>query len=146
MTALSGLLGGMLLAGCGEEPDTAGEYCDLVVDEQPALSGMIVPERGTSGLLGGLPVFERLEAAAPEAVDDDWTIIVGRLSSLADPLQEAGVDPATYDPIDPPTGLSEDQREAIEGGAGSVASEALREALDRVDRHAHEVCGADLGL
>lgn len=131
-------------AGCGEDPDRFESYCATVKDEQAGLSRVLDESGGSSGLLPGLPAFERLEDAAPDDIADDWSVLVQRLSSLADALEDAGVDPATYDPVDPPDGVTAEQEEAISLAAGSVATEAVREALENVQQQARDVCKTEL--
>ncbi|WP_134768349.1 hypothetical protein [Nocardioides sp. 1609] len=141
-----GLLAGLLvpLTACGEDPDAFESYCDVVVDEQAELGRVLAADDGAAGLLPGLPAFERLEAAAPDDIADDWSVVVQRLSTLADALEAAGVDPATYDPVDPPDGVTPEELEAIESGAGSVRSEALREAVENVEQQSRDVCKTEL--
>ncbi|WP_137295059.1 hypothetical protein [Nocardioides dongxiaopingii] len=144
LVLLPGLLGA--LTACGEDPDAFEGYCDVVVEEQAELGRVLAADDGAAGLLPGLPIFERLEEAAPDDVADDWSVVVQRLSSLADALEAAGVDPATYDPVDPPDDVTPEELEAIESGAGSVRSEALREAVQNVEQQSRDVCKTELAL
>ena len=132
-----------LLAACAEE-DRFERYCDVVRDQQDDLGRVLDADGGSAGLLPALPIFQTLEQVAPDDIADDWSILVGRLGSLADALEDAGVDPGSYDPVDPPDGVTEDQREAIAAGASSVATEAVREALANVTQQARDVCGTEL--
>ncbi|MCW2813063.1 MAG: hypothetical protein JWN84_518 [Nocardioides sp.] len=143
--ALAALLP-LLVAGCGEDPDPFASYCEVVREEKDGLARTLDQDDGSSGLLPALPVFERLEEAAPDDIADDWSVIVQRLTSLADALEAAGADPATYDPVDPPEGITTEQQEAIELAAGSVGTEAVREALTNVDQQSLDVCKTRLLL
>ncbi|GAA5153336.1 hypothetical protein GCM10023340_35220 [Nocardioides marinquilinus] len=136
---------GTALAGCGEDPDRFGAYCEAVADEQSALTDAL-SLGGAPGLLAALPSFERLLEAAPRDIEDEWTIVVTRIDVLRDALEDAGVDPASYDPVDPPEGVTDEQQEAIAAGASSVNTEQVREALDGVQQQARDVCGTSLTL
>ncbi|MDO9458193.1 hypothetical protein [Nocardioides sp.] len=140
------LLAPLVLAGCGEDADPFDSYCAVVEEEKPGLSQVLDDDGGSSGLLPALPTFERLEEAAPDDIADDWSVIVQRLGSLADALEAAGADPATYDPVDPPDGVTPDEQEAIALAAGSVATEAVREALENVQQQSRDVCKTELSL
>lgn len=146
LLAAAVLLLPLATAGCGEEPDRFESYCATVDKEKPGLSRVLDESGGSSGLLPALPAFERLEQAAPDDIADDWSVIVQRLSSLSDALADAGVDPATYDPVDPPDGVTADEKEAISLAAGSVATEAVREALENVQQQSRDVCKTELAL
>lgn len=144
--AVLALLAPLLLTGCGDDPDRFEAYCSLVKDEQTNLTELLAADGGSSGLLPGLPVFERFEEAAPDDIADDWSVIVQRLTSLSDALEDAGVDPSTYDPVDPPDDITPEQKEAISLAAGSVGTENVREALDNVQQQSRDVCKAELSL
>lgn len=131
------------LSACGEE-DPFEAYCDVVAAEAPELAQALDRDDGAAGLLPGLPSFERLADAAPDDIADDWSVIVQRLGTLADALEEAGVDPADYDPSDPPDGVTDEQQEAIRLGAGSVGTEAVQEALQHVQEQSRAVCKQEL--
>ncbi|WP_139978745.1 hypothetical protein [Nocardioides litoris] len=140
--AVAALVG--LLSACGED-DPFERYCDVVREEQAGLTRDL-GDAGTAGLLPALPAFERLEDAAPDDIADDWSVITQRLTGLADALDDAGVDPSTYDATDPPADTTPEQREAIGLAAGAVATEEVREALGVVQQQARDVCGTELTL
>lgn len=143
LALVAALLTPALLAGCGAD-DPIDSYCELVGKERPGLTRTLDQSGGTSGLLPALPVFERLEDAAPDDIADDWSVVVQRLRALADALEAAGADPSTYDPVDPPDGVTKDQQEAIKLAAGSLATESVVEALQNVDQQARDVCKGPL--
>ncbi len=122
---------GLGLTACGDE-DEFERYCGVVRDVQGDLARALDADEGSAGLLPALPYFRTLEDAAPDDIADDWSILVERLGTLADALEDAGVDPADYDPVDPPDGVTPEQQEQIAAGASSVATEAVREALQNV--------------
>lgn len=158
MRPLAGVLAGALLtavvvAGCGSDvdpddpagdvPERFADYCAVVREEQPTLSEALA--RGARvGLLDALPSFQRLREASPDDLADEWSIVVSRVEVLRDALSDAGVDPATYDPLEPPQDLTDAEIAAIEVGASSVAAEPVQEALDGVEQQARDVCKTPL--
>ena len=133
------------LGACGDDEDPFEAYCGVVEDEQQEL-GEALSTGGSAGLRAGLPTFERLLDAAPDDIADDWGVVVQRLTVLEDALDAAGVDPATYDPVDPPDDVTEEERTAIEAGASGVATEGVREVLLNVQQQARDVCKTELSL
>ena len=81
-------------------------------------------------LLRALPIFRELEDAAPDDIRDDWKIVVDGLTALEDALDDAGVDPATYDRDDPPEGVSDEDegpdRRGRRGAHGTGLGRGLR--------------------
>ena len=146
LVAVVAALVALPLAGCGEGPDRFEAYCQVVAEEKTELTDALAESGGSSGLLPALPVFERLEEAAPDDIADDWSLIVQRLSALDDALEAAGVDPATYDPVDPPDGVSDEERETISLAAGGLSTEAVGESLANVQQQARDVCRTELSL
>jgi len=129
------------LVGCGGDPYEA--YCDEVDDQRPAISDAV--EQGAAvGLLTALPSFEALADEAPSDIADDWSVVVDRLTALDRALSDADVDPTSYDPKDPPAGLSEDQERRIRGAATQLLNPVTGRALDAVEQQARDVCGAPL--
>ena len=96
------------LSGCGG----GASYCDAVTAHQARL-GALASGGSRTALIQALPVFEELQAAAPGDVADDWQLLVTRITALRNALTDAHVDPASYDPEHPPTGLTPAQRTAI---------------------------------
>ena len=136
------LLGG--LTGCGEE-DRFAAYCDEVLEQQEPLSEAL-GGGGPTALIEALPSFQALQAEAPSDISDEWGLLVGRIENLVEALDEAGVDPATYDRDDPPSGLSEEDRTAIDAAAGELATPATAAALEGVQQQARDVCKAPLSF
>ncbi|MFB9314425.1 hypothetical protein [Nocardioides plantarum] len=133
----------LVTVGCGDD-DPVDSYCAVVKKERPGLGKLLDEGSGSSGLLPALPVFERLEDAAPRDIADDWSVVVQRLRGLSQALEDAGADPASYDPVDPPDGVTAKEREAISLAAGSLATEGVVEAFDNVQQQARDVCGTSL--
>ncbi len=65
---------------------------------------------------------------------------------LRDALDDAGVDPSTYDPKKPPTGVTEEQRAAIAAAATALASRETQQAFESVQQEVRDVCGTPLSM
>jgi hypothetical protein len=130
-----------LTAGCSHR---AG-YCDTVRDHQSDL-GSIARAGDRTGLISALPIFEDLQDAAPDDVGDDWQLLVTRIRALDTALEDADVDPATYDPKQPPAGLSPDERGEIRQAAAELAASDTQEALARLQQEVLDVCHTPLEL
>ena len=143
--AASLLAAAVLLVGCGEPTDeeVRTDYCETVRQEQRTLSERLA-EQSPTALLDARPVFERLAAAAPDDVADDWRVLLDALDNLDEALAAADVDPATYDPAKPPAGLDREARTAIERAAAELLNPRTREAVTAVDQQARDVCQTPL--
>jgi len=137
----------VLLAGasvsCSDDP--YADYCDVVADSQDELT-RILGEGGPDVLLRALPVFRELEDAAPSDIRDDWRIVVNGLAALESALDDAGVDPATYDREKPPEGLSDQERDRIDAAAQQLTTEDSVAAFAAVEQQARDVCKTPLRL
>ena len=147
MRRLGRLLGAVSLAlllttGCSE-PTSA--YCEAVEENQKEL-GEIRAEGGPTALLEALPIFEDLAAEAPVDIRDEWDIVIDALQALQKALEDAGVDPATYDHENPPPGLTDTERGRIEAAASEVQSPRTVDALAGVQQQALDVCKTPLSL
>jgi hypothetical protein len=131
--------------GLPDEEDRFAAYCAEVQTQQQPLSEALA-EGETTGLLTALPSFEALRAKAPDDIEDEWSTVVRRITVLRDALDDAGVDPVTYDPKKPPPGLTGDQRAAIEAAATGLASRETQEAFQDVQQEVRDVCGTPLTL
>ena len=89
-----------LLAGCSSDQD---DYCDAVQSHQKDLSE-IVGSSEPDALLQALDAFHDLQDKAPRDIKDEWQQVVTTLEALQHALDDAGVDPSTYDRDDPPAG------------------------------------------
>jgi hypothetical protein len=130
------------LASCADEQES---YCDAVQDRQEELAE-IASEGGPTALLDALPIYRELRDEAPSDIRDEWQQVVGSLETLQEALEDAGVDPADFDPAEPPAGVSEDQLDAIASAADAVGSAETQEALRGVEQQARDVCKTPLGL
>jgi hypothetical protein len=127
------------------EDDPYATYCSVVKDKQDDLT-RIVGEGGPDVLLRALPVFRDLEEAAPSDVADDWQIVVNGLTALESALDDAGVDPATYDPKDLPEGVSDAERDRIAAAAQNLNADTSVAAFAAVEQQARDVCKTPLRL
>ncbi|HEX5087050.1 MAG TPA: hypothetical protein VFV89_04525 [Nocardioides sp.] len=130
------------VSGCQSEQE---QYCDAVKDHQQELSE-VLGDGSPDALLKALPIFEDLADDAPDDIRDDWKTVIDALDGLQEALDDAGVDPATYDRDHPPAGLSEADQEAIDQAAAQVGSQASTTAFNAVDQEAKDVCGTPLQL
>lgn len=138
---LAVLLVAPLLAGCGGDPQE--EYCAAVRDHQAELSD-IVSGGGPDALLEALDVLRDLQDQAPRDIADEWQHVVARLEALQEALDEAGVDPATYDRDHPPDGLSGEQVDRIDAAARELGSGTTLRALQDLEQQARDVCKTPL--
>jgi hypothetical protein len=132
----------LLVTGCADQKE---KYCDAVEDHQQEL-GEILGDGSPDALLKALPIFRDLADEAPEDLRDEWKTVIDAVAGLQEALEDAGVDPATYDRDDPPEGLSQADQEAIDAAAGQLTSAGTVTALSGVDQHAKDVCGTPLQI
>lgn len=135
LVVLAGLAG-----GCGDQAD---RYCDAVTDNQDRL-GEIAESGDAVALFEARDVYRDLADRAPDDIADDWDLVLDRIDVLEDTLDEADVDPATYDPRDPPAGLSSQERARIRQAADDLAAPDAVRAMDDVEQQALDVCGTPL--
>lgn len=135
-----------VLGGCAQ--DRVEAYCEVVAEEQRAIAEATdgAEGGGTGTLLAAYDSLERMADAAPGDVAADWDEVVLRVGALRDALDDAGVDPATYDPEDPPEGLSAAERGAVTEAAVDLVEPTTLRAVQRVEQQVLDVCGAPLGL
>jgi hypothetical protein len=129
-----------LLVGCGGQ-----SYCDAVKSHQAGL-GTIAQGGGRTALLQALPVFEDLQGKAPHDVADDWQLLVTRITALRTALDDADVDPASYDPKHPPAGMTAEQRSAIRRAAAGIAAADTQQALSDLQQEVLDVCQTPLEM
>ena len=132
----------LVLTGCADQKE---KYCDAVEDHQQEL-GEILGAGSPDALLKALPIFRDLADEAPEDLRDEWKTVIDAVSGLQEALEDAGVDPATYDRDDPPEGLSQADQDAIDAAARRLTSEETVTALSGVDQQAKDVCGTPLQI
>jgi len=130
----------LLLGGCADQKE---KYCDAVQDHQQEL-GDILGDDAPDALLRALPIFRDLADKAPQDIKDEWRTVIDALERLQDALDDAGVDPATYDREHPPDGVSEAEREAIDAAARGLTADETADAFGAVDQQVKDVCGIPL--
>lgn len=132
------------LSACGED-DRFASYCSEVLEQQEPLSEALAGG-GPTALIEALPSFQALQEKAPGDISDEWGLLVGRIETLVEALDEADVDAASYDRDDPPPGLSQEDKTAIDAAAGELATPATAAALEGVQQQARDVCQAPLNF
>lgn len=137
----AGLLIAPLLAGCGG----GKSYCETVKAHQEEI-GSVMRSDSRTGALQLLPAFEDLAGKAPHDVQDDWQLLVTRITALHDALKDAGVDPSTYDSKHPPAGLTPAERARIRQAAAQLAAPDALQALGSVQQEVLDVCHTPLEL
>jgi hypothetical protein len=130
-----------LLTGCSGDP--YADYCDTVTEHQAAI-GEAVAEGGPDALLTVLPQLRDLRDASPDDVADEWQQVVGRLQALQDALDAAGVEAGDYDREDPPDGVTEEQRTAIDAAARELVRPETAQALAVLETEVRDVCQTPL--
>lgn len=134
----------VLTAGCGED-DPFAAYCEQVSEQQEPITEALAGE-GPTALLAALPSFEALAAEAPEDIADEWRTVIDALTGLRTALEDAGVDPATYDRADPPPGVEQQDRDRIDAAARALTRPTTIAALAGVQQQARDVCKTPLSL
>jgi hypothetical protein len=132
----------MLLSGCGSDQDG---YCDAVSSHQKELSETLGSGR-SDALLQALDTFRDLADRAPSDITDEWQQLIRSIEDVRQAMGDAGVDPATYDRNNPPAGLSDEQKKAIDDAAARLGSGETLQALKDVDQQVRDVCHTPLTL
>ncbi len=140
---VAGVLLVATLVGCQSDP--FADYCDEVATQQKPISEAL-GEGGPTALMKALPSFEALREKSPSDLRDEWDTVVTRIENLVEALDEADVDPETYNADDPPEGLSSEAKARIDAAADQVASTAMASALSGVQQQARDVCKNPLTL
>lgn len=135
-----------LLALRGGDDDPFETYCAEVEEQRGHLGEALATGGAETGLITALPIFRELMEKAPEDIIDEWSTVVAHVEQLADVLDDAGVDPATYDRKDLPEGVTTEEREAIDAAATALGSQVMHAAMEGVQQQARDVCGTPLVL
>jgi hypothetical protein len=126
-----------VLTGCGGD-ETSG-YCESVQEHQRELSDVAASTQH-GAIFDALDAYRDLQTLAPRDLRDEWSQVIGRLEALESALDEAGVDPAAYDPKSTLTSLPPAQRTAIQGAARDLGDEATVAAMAGIEQQALDVC------
>lgn len=117
-------------------------YCEKVDDASGDLT-RITDEGGTGAFVTALPILEKLGAASPGDLKDEWQVFLNALRGLASALQEADLDPDAVD-NGLPQDLSGKARRKITGAASVLATDEVRAASAGIEQHALDICGTPL--
>lgn len=143
-TLLAGALVLSSLTGCASESE---QYCDELKDKRQTLNDLAVAETPPSDALEQTrEVFEDLHDAAPADIKDEWFTLLSAYEALVEAFDDAGTNPAEYDPEAPPEGVTDEEVQRIEDAAAKLASRRVLDAADGLEQHARDVCKVDLGL
>jgi hypothetical protein len=137
------LVAGLAVAACADDPEA--DYCNAVEERQQAL-GEVLAAGDQAALLEALPIFRELAKEAPSDIRDEWQTVIGALTALEEALEDAGVDPATYERNNPPPGLSQEEKDRIDAAAAELANPRTSKALSGVEQQARDVCQTPLFL
>ena len=139
--AVAALTGMLLLAGCADEGE---EYCEALAEEQKTLTELADESADGGDVLGPtLESFERLREVAPDELRGEWDTLVAAYQALVDAVEQAGIDPAEYQPDKPPEGLSGAETRRLASVASKLATTRVTQAAAGIQDHATEVCEVD---
>lgn len=142
MRPLLALLVAAVLAGCGGG-DEGGDYCQEVREHQPELSD-IAASTEAGAVFETLVHYRELADRAPRDLRDEWSQVIRRVEALETALDDADVDPATYDPETTLKSLPADQRRVITGAARDLGDETTIQAMAGIEQQALDVCKTPL--
>lgn len=128
------------------EDDPYETYCSEVEEQREPLGEALAAGGDDSGLILALPIFRELMEKSPDDLIDEWSTVTAHVQALADVLDEAGVDPASYDRKDLPDGVTRAERDEIDKAATALGSNVMRAAMAGVQQQARDVCGTPLVL
>jgi len=126
-----------VLTGCGG--DGTSDYCESVEEHQRELSD-IAASTEPGAIFDALDAYRDLQTLAPRDLRDEWSQVIRRLEALEGALDEAGVDPAAYDPKRTLATLPPARRTAIQGAARDLGDEATVAAMAGIEQQALDVC------
>lgn len=131
----------VLLTACSD--DRTGGYCETVEEHQVELSDLAASTepRAVFELLGP---YRDLRDEAPRDLRDEWSQVIRRIEALESALDEAGVDPSTYDSKTTLDSLPAAERTAIQGAARDLGDEATVAAMAGIEQQALDVCKTPL--
>lgn len=141
LTAVA-VLTSALLGSCADQGE---KYCETLAEEQQTLTELADDSAGGDGdvLTPTLESFQRVRDDAPEELQDEWDTLVLAYEAVVDAVDEAGIDPAEYDPEELPEGLSRDEQQRLASVVSKLQSSRVFEAATGIQQHAAEVCDVD---
>jgi hypothetical protein len=90
-----------------------------------------------------LAAFERLRAAAPQQLSDEWDTVVFAYRALADAVKQAGIDPASYRPGKRPGGVTRAESRHLAALAAQLDAPRVIDAVTGIEDEARQVCSVD---
>lgn len=132
----------LALAGCGDQTES---YCGALEKDRKPIADMI-GSGSPSALLSNLSLFRDLADKAPDDLLDEWQTFISALDGLDDAIKKAGVKPSDFKDGRAPTGLSEEDKQAIADAAGQIGTDEVVEASTGIEQQARDVCKVNLGL
>lgn len=144
--AVAGLLGVVLLTGCGDEREAQRDaYCDALRGKQEAF-GEMANSDDPAILVRQLPELTELGEQAPSDLTDEWQAFLNALEGLQEALDDADVQPGEFGPGTVPADLTVAEAKAIGDAADVLASAEVIAAVEGIEQHARDVCQVQLGL
>lgn len=145
--AAAGLLGVVLLAGCGGDPQDARRdaYCDALRAQQETFGDM-ANSQDPAVLIDQLPTLQGLGDKAPKDLADEWQTFLNALEGLEVALEKADVQPGEFGPGKVPADLTVADAKAISDAADVLSSQQVLDAAEGIEQQARDVCHVQLGL
>ncbi|EFQ83869.1 hypothetical protein HMPREF0063_10585 [Aeromicrobium marinum DSM 15272] len=132
------LVGVTTLSACG---GGSGDYCgDLESLQDDFASASELTSETAEEVFAA---FGQLAESAPDEVADDWETVDSNLEGFQSALEDAGLDLANLEDIDPTT-LDEDATAAIQEAYANLANEDSQAAFTAIEEHALDECDVDL--
>lgn len=131
----------VLLTACSD--DGTGGYCETVEEHQVELSDLAASTE-PGAVFELLGPYRDLRDEAPRDLRDEWSQVIRRIEALESALDEAGVDPSTYDSKTTLDSLPAAERTAIQGAARDLGDEATVAAMAGIEQQALDVCKTPL--
>lgn len=131
----------VLLTACSDD-GTSG-YCETVEEHQVELSDLAASTE-PGAVFELLGPYRDLRDEAPRDLRDEWSQVIRRIEALESALDEAGVDPSTYDSKTTLDSLPATERTAIQGAARDLGDEATVAAMAGIEQQALDVCKTPL--
>ncbi|QIK76379.1 hypothetical protein [Nocardioides piscis] len=135
------VLAASLLVGCGG--DDRGDYCQAVEEHQREL-GELDPNTDPGAIFTALEHYRALAEEAPSDIQDEWTQVITRIEAVETALEDAGVDPSTFDPQETLKELSKEERQAVTGAGRDLGDDQTRQAMEGLKQQALDVCKTPL--
>jgi hypothetical protein len=113
--------------------------------EQKTLTALAdrADKRSGDVLTPTLAAFQRLRAASPQQLSDEWDTVVFAYRALADAVKQAGIDPASYRPGRLPDGVTHAEGKHLAAVAAQLEAPRVLDAVTGIEDHARQVCSVD---